>query len=645
MGQVMQKAVGRVNALVVAVSILVIAFRAGTQTSPYSSAGPEAGSSQGQSSPKPIPGNSLPNHDRKVRILAVTPAPVWERRTLPRQLVGDSEPTDKPAGSARDVGPTIRVKPPTRAFLFRANTPATKPAIAPSDATIPIAKPNLTTTTTPAPVEAEGTPKQNSSPAIKIVSLRSSPSATRVVAPSPKRANQWQSQETPPQQRVAYHPSSYILHLSKAADTKPGFLFPDAVSPYHPVPMTSAKPSATPKPLRDEVMKRAMDNPPDKRQASPLGEHFRDGPAKSAVDLPPQPVPVKPEEMAPKPEEAAPKPAPKPDSPQKTSPPLDNTKPEGGGSASDLPEVLLDSPSPSLVQASYQSQHQKATGVPSNLPAVEPKLPAPSPEAKPPGNGQNSAGSSSEESVKIINHEPEVEFSPSPPRVITPDAQYPPPTVLPGQPSETTVPAKQKPPVRRFILMPQAIDDLPSDPEPPKEAPVLPEKPSALEQERPAGPSAETLEPPLLQALPMSNQGIVAGSGPSANSLGKLPLSFPDPTLVLGPATELLESKRAGANPDRSATPEPRPTKATATIGDTEKPLPVPSDIDTIKNYIQAACGEGATSLTVALDSGNQLQVRMKVKNDADGERIGRKILDLPSLAPYQVSLDIEVVP
>jgi hypothetical protein len=631
----MQKAVGRVNALVVAVSILVIAFRAGTQTSPYSSAGPEAGSSQGQSSPKPIPGNSLTNPDRRVRILAVTPAPVWERRTLPRQLPGDGGSADKPVVSARDVGPRIPVKPALRTFLFRANKPTTKQVIAPSDAPIPIAKPNPAPTTTPAPAEAEG-----SSRAIKIVSLRSSPSATRVVAPSPVRATQWQAQETPLQQGTAHHPSSFVLHLSKAADTKPGFLFPDAVSPYHPVPMTSAKPSATPKPLGDEVVKRATENPPDKEQASPLSEHFRHGPAKSAVDLPPQPVPVKPEEMAPKP-------ALKPDSPQKTSPPLDDTKPESGGSASDLPEVLLDSPSPSLVQASYQSKHPKATGVPSNLPAVEPKLPAPSPEAKPPDNGQNSAESSSQEPVvKVINHEPEDEFSPSPPRVITPDAQYPPPTVLPGQPSETTVPAKQRSPVRRFILMPQAIDDLPPDPEPPKEAPVLPEKSSALEQDRPAGSSVETLEPPLLQALPVSKQGILAGSGPSANSLGKLP-SFPDPTLVLGPATELLESKRAGVNPDRPATPE-RPTKATSVpIGDTEKPLPpeVPSDIDTLKNYIQAACGEAATSLAVELDSGNQLHVRMKVKNDADGERIGRKILDLPHLAPYQVSLDIEVVP
>jgi hypothetical protein len=64
-----------------------------------------------------------------------------------------------------------------------------------------------------------------------------------------------------------------------------------------------------------------------------------------------------------------------------------------------------------------------------------------------------------------------------------------------------------------------------------------------------------------------------------------------------------------------------------------------------LKDYIRTACGGLAEGLEITLHPGNRLQVHFRVKNDADVESLGRKIMDLPELAPYRVSLDITVSP
>src|SRR5260370_21368176 len=83
MGLLMEKALGRTNALVVAISILVIAFRAGPQTSPYMPVGSERGHQERVSSAAPNPRVSSPIPERKFRILAVTPAPLTPVTTPP----------------------------------------------------------------------------------------------------------------------------------------------------------------------------------------------------------------------------------------------------------------------------------------------------------------------------------------------------------------------------------------------------------------------------------------------------------------------------------------------------------------------------------------------------------------------------------
>jgi len=63
-----------------------------------------------------------------------------------------------------------------------------------------------------------------------------------------------------------------------------------------------------------------------------------------------------------------------------------------------------------------------------------------------------------------------------------------------------------------------------------------------------------------------------------------------------------------------------------------------------LKDYIQGACEELVDDLEITLGPSNRLQVHFRVKNEADVEKVGRKILDLPELSPYQVSLDIKAM-
>src|SRR5947209_1651645 len=131
MGLVMQKALGRASALVVAVSILAIAYRAGTQTSPYMPVGPNSGGSSNQTpfgsmppssnrtagsldkmtlhgkpgdngtgSTERNPVGSSPVPARTIRILSVTPTTIDKPVPSPRQPCKAGLRTDNKSGSA-----------------------------------------------------------------------------------------------------------------------------------------------------------------------------------------------------------------------------------------------------------------------------------------------------------------------------------------------------------------------------------------------------------------------------------------------------------------------------------------------------------------------------------------------------------------
>jgi hypothetical protein len=228
-------------------------------------------------------------------------------------------------------------------------------------------------------------------------------------------------------------------------------------------------------------------------------------------------------------------------------------------------------------------------------------------------------------------------------------------------------PITQEQQVRTIILIPSAMPGPAQESLPPKAAKAPSRPPTAREGiEAIEGKEFTPEKIEHLRTLPMLFKRIQEGEAPGDSSdptarrehrppgtishnPSKLPAGIAGSALVLGPANELLESKRAAAQMEPSATIEDKVTKGTSAGTSTrEKALPAktsPYFEKWLKDYIQTACGEEADGLAVALDSGNRLQVRFRVKNDANGERIGRKIIALPELARYQVSFDIDVLP
>lgn len=66
-------------------------------------------------------------------------------------------------------------------------------------------------------------------------------------------------------------------------------------------------------------------------------------------------------------------------------------------------------------------------------------------------------------------------------------------------------------------------------------------------------------------------------------------------------------------------------------------------EVARLRGRIEAVCGKLAKDMEVKPDSPTSLQVRFKVRTAEDGERLGMKIMQMPELAPYKVSLDVQV--
>jgi hypothetical protein len=64
-----------------------------------------------------------------------------------------------------------------------------------------------------------------------------------------------------------------------------------------------------------------------------------------------------------------------------------------------------------------------------------------------------------------------------------------------------------------------------------------------------------------------------------------------------------------------------------------------------LKNVIQKACGEKVKNLQVALQPNHGLKICLSAANDTEREEWTRAIITLPDLAPYQLSLSVEVAP
>jgi hypothetical protein len=75
-------------------------------------------------------------------------------------------------------------------------------------------------------------------------------------------------------------------------------------------------------------------------------------------------------------------------------------------------------------------------------------------------------------------------------------------------------------------------------------------------------------------------------------------------------------------------------------------PKPAPSVLQTsLKNRIALACGKAAQDVQITAMSETRVAIRVKAHNEREGEELAAKILTLPELRPYQVSLDVPIVP
>ena len=64
-----------------------------------------------------------------------------------------------------------------------------------------------------------------------------------------------------------------------------------------------------------------------------------------------------------------------------------------------------------------------------------------------------------------------------------------------------------------------------------------------------------------------------------------------------------------------------------------------------ILKRIEETCGGAARDLRVQSAGDNQCTILCKVRNKTEGQEIGRKIMNLPELAPYKVDLQVQVQP
>jgi len=64
-----------------------------------------------------------------------------------------------------------------------------------------------------------------------------------------------------------------------------------------------------------------------------------------------------------------------------------------------------------------------------------------------------------------------------------------------------------------------------------------------------------------------------------------------------------------------------------------------------LKDRIQSICGNVGKNVELHASTGNRLTIRVQCATREEGERLSKRILEMPQLAPYEVSLDVKLVP
>jgi hypothetical protein len=97
---------------------------------------------------------------------------------------------------------------------------------------------------------------------------------------------------------------------------------------------------------------------------------------------------------------------------------------------------------------------------------------------------------------------------------------------------------------------------------------------------------------------------------------------------------------------EEAAPVKPVPAKPAPAKSAPAKPAqPLDPATKALKDRIQSACGRTGKNVEVQTSPGNHLTIKVQCTTREEGERLSKQILEVPDLAPYEVSLDVKVVP
>jgi len=174
----------------------------------------------------------------------------------------------------------------------------------------------------------------------------------------------------------------------------------------------------------------------------------------------------------------------------------------------------------------------------------------------------------------------------------------------------------------------------------------------AVGQEQTASPGTITLDRVAENWVP-TTQWQTSDNIPLA-PLPEGPAPIPDPMVQTASARELVQQPEPGPivttlSEDKGGVavtrtqPEPAVVK-TAPQSAAGRPL-VPNAplLARLKARIESVCGSGAMELRLVPQTGKNLLVEFKARDDAEAARLAEKILTMPELAKYHVDLDAKV--
>jgi hypothetical protein len=158
-------------------------------------------------------------------------------------------------------------------------------------------------------------------------------------------------------------------------------------------------------------------------------------------------------------------------------------------------------------------------------------------------------------------------------------------------------------------------------------------------------PVITTTPPPLPPSLPASRAAPQVPAAPP-----KMDTKEPEaraPHVTTGVVTFPPENNPAPPRESKPAPAAPVVTSGVVTFED-EPPLaaawtdarPNPAQL---RSRIEAVCAGAAREVEVTAGTENNLRIRLKVASEPEAARLSEKVLGLPELAPYDVTLDVQV--